>query len=138
VDKTVGTITKTKLIVITLVVAFLVADLFWSMQQHAFNQWLALFIYVVVLVILNFFVSKWISKQPDQLKARYRATNISMWIFLLLATVSIVPNFFISGEIDKTMLWPAGIISMSLMVSAFYQRQDLLRQLAERDKAVSI
>jgi hypothetical protein len=137
-NKTVGTIMKTKLIVITLVVAFLTADLFWSLHQHPFNQWLAILIYVIVLAVSGFFVTKWISKQPDRLKARYHATNISMWVFLLLATVSIIPNIFIFGDIDKTMLWPAAIISFSLLGNTFFQCQELLRQLVEKEKSVSM
>jgi NADH:ubiquinone oxidoreductase subunit 6 (subunit J) len=125
---------RRNLIVITLLAALLVADLFSDLHRHQFYHWLILFVYMVALAISGFFENKWISKQADQLKARYRATNISMWIFLLLAIISTVPNIFIAGDINEAAFWPAAIANFVLLGTTFSRRHELLRQLSEREK----
>jgi len=95
-----------------------------------------LFFYIVALAISAFFENKWLAKQADQLKARYQVINVSMWIFLLLAIVSTVPNIFIAGEIDKTIFWPAAIANFVLLGTSFSRRRELLHELAKR-KSVS-
>jgi hypothetical protein len=127
---------KLNIIVIVLLIAVLVADLFLDLRRHQFYNWLALFIYMAAVAISAFFENKWISKQIDQLKASYRVLNVSMWIFLLLATVSTVPNFFIA--VDRTWLWPVSLVSFTLLSMTFMRRRELLRELNERDKSSSI
>jgi len=129
---------RRNLIVITLLVAFLVADYFWSLRSHALHQWLATLIYAVLLVAADFFERRWIAKQFNQLKARYRVTNVSMWIFLFLATVSTVPNIFLAGAIDQTAFWPVVIFSASLLGATFLRRHELLRELAERETSKAV
>lgn len=119
-------------------VAFLVADYFWSLRSHALHQWLATLIYAVLLVAADFFERRWIAKQFNQLKARYRVTNVSMWIFLFLATVSTVPNIFLAGAIDQTAFWPVVIFSASLLGATFLRRHELLRELAERETSKAV
>jgi hypothetical protein len=138
-NKTEGTIMKRRnLIVITLLAVLLVVDFFSELHRHRFYGWLVLFVYIVALAISAFFENKWISKQLDQLKARYRVTNISMWGFLSLATVLTVPNIFIAGDISKATFWPAAIANFVLLGTTFSRRHELLQQLAERKKSVSM
>lgn len=125
---------KTKIIVIALIVAFLTADLIWSLRRNELNQWLVTFVYILVLMVVSFFKNRWILKQHNQLKARYRVTNISMWIFFFLAAISVIPNIFIAGNIDKTVFWPLFTISFVLFGMCISSRKELLHELTEREK----
>ena len=126
---------KTKLIVTTFLVASLTVGFFWCLHRNQLNQWLVMAAYVVALMVASFFTSRWISKQDDELKARYRVANVSMWLFLLLALAAAIPNFFINGQLDKAWFWPFVIISFSLLGTTFAQRHALLRELSEREKS---
>ena len=129
---------KNNLFNMALWVALVAAFLFWSWHRIAPDQWFAFFAFFVALMAVSFFETRWVSKQPDQLRACYRAANISMWIFLLLAVVSTVPNFFIAGRIDKTVLWPVALISTIRFVLSAVRRNELVRELAEREKSNSM
>jgi len=125
-------------VVAILLTALLVADLFLNLRQHQFYRWLVLFIYITALAVSAFFESKWISKQADQLKARFHVANISMWIFLFLAIIATVPNIFITGDIDKTTFWPAAVANDVLLGTSFMRRRELLHELAEREKSITL
>jgi NADH:ubiquinone oxidoreductase subunit 2 (subunit N) len=128
----------TLIIVAILLIAMLVFDLLWDLRRHQFYRWLVLFIYFAVLAISAFFENRWISKQADQLKARYRVINVSMWIFLSLAAVSTAPNIFMAGDFDKSAFYPVSMISFILLGMTFMRRRELIRELAERSKSHSI
>ena len=123
---------KPRLFVMALLIAFLAVDLFYKMRSHEFDQWFVTVFFFVGLMSFVFFRDRWVSRQNDELKSLYRATNISMWVFLLLATVSILPNFFISGQINETLYWPVFTFSFMLLGESFMKRRSLLRELSER------
>ena len=129
---------RSELIVIALMAALLAVDFSWSLRSHALHQWWATLIYAVLLVAAGFFERRWVAKQLDQLKARYRIANVSMWIFLLLAIVSTIPNIFITTGINKTAFWPVVLISIVMFGSTFSRRHELLHELAEREKTHSM
>jgi quinol-cytochrome oxidoreductase complex cytochrome b subunit len=132
VDKTVGTIMKTKLLqrlIQLAAVIFLVCLAVRDVKRSGFVSLIPFGMFGIV-----FLAQWWIDKKFPQTAARCHAAKIQVWIFILLTLILTVLSF-INFDVSTSKAFSLTLnFTFILLVVTYMQQQRLSRQLVEEQK----